>query len=588
MGERGRIIFLALIMAFVVIVTSGVALGIIYQTSFNQQRQALVSMAQSQARLIEAIARFDEKFRRQGHPAGPSAATLSQVRDAHRQYPGIGATGEFTLAHRYRDEIVFILRHRHFDLDLPMPVPFDGANAEPMRRALSGKSGTVIGLDYRGKKVLAAYEPVGILSLGIVAKIDMDEIQEPFINAGIQVSMIALFAIVAGTGLFFRISNPLIDQIVREKERAEKYLDIAEAIIVILDDKANVVKINRRGCDVLGYSEEEIVGKNWIETFIPEELRKTIYSVHTKVASGEIEPVEHFENDILTKDGELRTIAWHNAYYSDTRKNITGSLSSGQDITDRKRGEIELLKAKEEADQASIAKSHLMANISHELRTPLNAIIGFSGSIREEIYGPLRNEKYQEYMEDINQSGRHLLDLINDILDVSALEAGAMEMNEEEVDLSEVVEASIHMVSQLAAVGDVTVSSSISADTPHIYVDKRRIKQILINLLNNAVKFTPKGGNVWVSALQNKPGSLEISVADTGIGMNSKELEKALSKFGQVDSGLNRKHEGTGLGLPLTKGLIEMHGGTMDILSGEGKGTVITLKLPKERVLEIA
>jgi PAS domain S-box-containing protein len=587
MGDHGRVFSLVIIMALVVVVTSGAAMGILYQTAFDQQRQALVQMAKSQARLIESVAKFDQKFSKFDHPDGPMAATLEQVRDAQKQYPGMGTTGEFTLAKRKDNQIVFLLRHRHFDFDIPKPIPFDGLFAEPMRRALSGNSGSVIGLDYRGQAVLAAHEPVAILNLGIVAKIDLSEIREPFIIAGMNVGVIALVVIIAGTALFIRISNPLIQQIVKEKERAEEYLHIAEAIIVILDKNAKILRINRRGCDVLGYREDEIVGKNWIETVIPEISRETISQVHAKVISGEIEPVEHHENEVLTKNGELRNIVWHNAYVTDDRNRITGSLSSGQDITERKRGERALLRAKEAADKASIAKSELMANMSHELRTPLNAIIGFSSAMKEEVYGPL-DEKYREYLGDIHQSGSHLLELINDILDVSALEAGALELKEENVILNDIAVASVNIVSQLATDGQVTITLSFDPEIPLIRGDARRLKQVLLNLLSNAVKFTQPGGVVSLSTQRNDDNSVSLIVADSGIGMDKDELEKALSMFGQVDSGLDRQHEGTGLGLPLSKGLMEMHDGMMEVESEKGQGTVITLTLPKQRILKNA
>jgi PAS domain S-box-containing protein len=247
---------------------------------------------------------------------------------------------------------------------------------------------------------------------------------------------------------------------------------------------------------------------------------------------------------------------------------------------------LELNDAKDAAETANQAKSEFLSSMSHELRTPLNAIIGFSDAIREETYGPLGHEKYREYLGDIHQSGQHLLELINDILDVSAFEAGAMELNESHVILSDVVESSTHLIRPRANEGRVTVTSSINSEIPLIYGDERRIKQILINLLSNAVKFTPEGGRVSVSAMQNDDGSLAITVADTGIGMNGEEIETALSTFGQVDSGLDRKSEGTGLGLPLTRGLMELHGGILAAKSEKGQGTEITVTFPKQRVVQ--
>jgi len=183
MRERRRVFLLVLIMVVVSVIVTWVTIAMLYRAAFNEEKARLVETAQSQARLIEAIARFNVAHQKKGHPhlGSPGEATLSQIIDAHEHYAGFGKTGEFTLSRKEGNNIVFLLRHRHYDLDKPKPVPFDSNIAEPMRLALSGKSGTVIGPDYRGETVLAAYEPVGELDLGIVAKIDLAEIRSPFL-----------------------------------------------------------------------------------------------------------------------------------------------------------------------------------------------------------------------------------------------------------------------------------------------------------------------------------------------------------------------------------------------------------------------
>jgi len=263
------------------------------------------------------------------------------------------------------------------------------------------------------------------------------------------------------------------------------------------------------------------------------------------------------------------------------------------DITERVKAEEELEHSKAKAEQAQVqaetanrTKSDLMANISHELRTPLNAIIGFSGSMKEEIFGPLGNDKYREYLDDIHNSGRHLLELINDVLDISAIEAGAMELREDNIDINSLVDAAIRIVTPRAEEGRVTVASNVDEEIPHIFVDERRVTQIVLNLLTNAIKFTPENGDVTVSARINDDGSLDIIIQDTGIGMDDGEIAEAMSKFGQVDSALDRKHEGTGLGLPLTLGLTELHGGTILISSEKGVGTSVTICFPHDRVVK--
>jgi hypothetical protein len=196
-------------MSSIVIVVESISVGILYHTAFEEERLRLVETAKSQARLIEAVARFD-KIHSSDYPYGAGQATLNQIRDAHSKYPGFGKTGEFTLSTKESDQIIFLLDHRHYDLDNPKPVPWDSNLAEPMRLALSGKSGTIVGLDYRGQKVLAAYEPVAELNLGIVTKIDLSEVRAPFIRVGFLSGFIALTAIGLGAGIFVRITNPII------------------------------------------------------------------------------------------------------------------------------------------------------------------------------------------------------------------------------------------------------------------------------------------------------------------------------------------------------------------------------------------
>ncbi len=263
-----------------------------------------------------------------------------------------------------------------------------------------------------------------------------------------------------------------------------------------------------------------------------------------------------------------------------------GFFSIRQDITDRVMAEQALAGAKDEAEAANKAKSEFLSSMSHEFRTPMNAILGFSESMMEETFGPVGSDKNREYLDDIHQSGQHLLGLINDILDASAIEAGALELDEENVNLTHIVDAAIRLVKSRAEAGQVSLIASLDPEIPLFLADRRRVMQVMLNLLSNAVKFTAEGGEVYAGAWLNDDGSLAIMVDDSGVGMDTKEIGKAMTQFGQVDSGLNRKHEGTGLGLPLTKGLMELHGGTLEIKSRKGNGTVVTVTFPKERVIQ--
>ena len=254
-----------------------------------------------------------------------------------------------------------------------------------------------------------------------------------------------------------------------------------------------------------------------------------------------------------------------------------------RDISERKRQERALIEARDAAMSASRAKSAFLANMSHELRTPLNAIIGFSELMTREIFGPLGNGRYQEYAKLIHDSGGHLLDLINGVLDMSKIEAGKFELYEEIFELEDVADSSLRFVRLAAERGGVTLFSDIAPEARLIFADRRAVKQILVNLLSNGVKFTPRGGDVRLSARLADKG-VEITVRDTGIGISGPDLEKLGKPFEQAEGAAIRSKEGTGLGLALVKSLAAMHGGEAVLESALGVGTVVKVCLPHAAV----
>jgi signal transduction histidine kinase len=239
------------------------------------------------------------------------------------------------------------------------------------------------------------------------------------------------------------------------------------------------------------------------------------------------------------------------------------------------------------AEAAHQANSEFLANMSHELRTPLNAILGFSEVLSREYFGKL-TAKQQDYLSDIRKSGQHLLDLINDILDMTRIEVGKLGLRESVIEPARVAENCVPLVRERAEAGGIALATDFPAGLPCLRADERRIRQIIVNLLSNAVKFTEPGGRVTVGAARAADGGLDITVADSGIGMSETEVMVALQPFRQVDSSLARKHEGTGLGLPLARELARLHGGDLTIVSRPGQGTRVILHLPADRVVEPA
>ena len=260
---------------------------------------------------------------------------------------------------------------------------------------------------------------------------------------------------------------------------------------------------------------------------------------------------------------------------------VEGSI---EDVTQRKEAEVTIREAKIHSDLANRAKSEFLSNMSHELRTPLNSIIGFSEMIKNEIYGQIEQRQYWEYARDIHDSGSKLLRVINEILDISKIEAGNRQLNEGIVDLKDVIGNAIELLDVKIEKSDLTITKALDS-LPQIVGEELALKQVMMNLLSNAVKFTPAQGRITISGHVGRDGDVHVSITDTGIGLDEYEIEKALSPFGQLESELSRSGSGTGLGLTLVDALVKLHGGRFELFSQKGIGTTATIILPGERIV---
>ncbi len=294
--------------------------------------------------------------------------------------------------------------------------------------------------------------------------------------------------------------------------------------------------------------------------------------------------VENFESEIYRHKTRERIWVSENArLVRDESGRPLFYEGTVRDITELKQAGEELDIARKEAEAANSAKSHLLANVSHELRTPLNAILGFSEILAGEMLGPL-GERYRDYAKDIHDSGLHLLSIIDDLLDLSKIEAGRLNLSEDIVDVVELFDTVSRFVRERASSAGLTMSIDMPADMPAVKADRRAMRQVLLNLLSNSVKFTPAGGHIALEAIRGPGGGIGFRVRDNGIGIAAGDINRALEPFGLIDSSLSRRYTGTGLGLPITRALVELHRGRFELTSEPGVGTTATVYLPADRV----
>ena len=351
-------------------------------------------------------------------------------------------------------------------------------------------------------------------------------------------------------------------------------MDCSSEAICLLDPSGRFLTVNDATCRQLGYSREELLNMSVFDVSVQtvQEGWQERWNLYREIGARSV------EGERKTKDGHVFPVDLTTSFFQFDDKEYLFTVA--RDATQRRAIEHELRDARDRAESANQAKSHFLANMSHELRTPLNAIIGFSEVISAALFGPL-DARYRDYAHDIHGSGHHLLRIINDLLDLSKVEAGRFELHEGLVPIETLFETCRRMVSDRAAAADIALD--IKATDLEVTGDELRLEQVLLNLVANAVKFTQPGGSVRVSAALRAGGEVSISIADTGIGMSAEEIPRALQPFGQIDNSLSRPQGGTGLGLPLAKRLVELHGGALTLESEPGRGTTVICTLPPER-----
>jgi len=355
-----------------------------------------------------------------------------------------------------------------------------------------------------------------------------------------------------------------------QEDRAQKYLDIAGVIIVAIDMDQRVSLINRKGCQILGYKEDEIIGKNWFDNFFPEIIREEVKTGFGKLINAGIESSEYLEYPVLTKKGEEKIIAWHNVALKDEEGKIVGVLSSGEDITTRRR-----------LDQL---KDEFLSTVSHELRTPLTTIREVVSQVLDGILGDTTKEQ-RDFLSMCLEDVDRLTRIVNDLLDISKIEAKKFEIKREIVDIAGLAKGVLSAFLPRAKENRLGLKLSLSKKVIDVYADRDNVTQVFTNLVGNAMKFT-SAGSIEICVV-DKEDWVECSVSDTGRGIAEEYLPKIFDKFQQLDRVYGPGQKGTGLGLSIVKGIIELHKGKVWVTSKLNEGSKFTFTLPKYKPNEL-
>jgi PAS domain S-box-containing protein len=369
-------------------------------------------------------------------------------------------------------------------------------------------------------------------------------------------------------------------QINQEHQKAQQYLNIAGVIIVALDQQGNVTLLNQRGCELLEFELDDILQQNWFDKVIPAENQNKLKRLFRQFITGQIILPDYFENEIVTKTGKQRLIAWHNRVIKDKTGLILGTLSSGEDITEQIKAKQALIAALNQAENSARAKGDFLATMSHEIRTPMNGVLGVADLLAKTNL----DKEQRDYVNTIASSGETLLTIINDILDISKIEAGELQLDPVTFNLQTLVSEVIALFQQSAEQKGLELILDWQSSLPeHLYFDKNRLRQILFNLIGNAIKFTHQGHvaiRVRHEEVDARMTQVKIVIEDTGIGIEPSIQKKLFTPFTQADASTTRLYGGTGLGLSISKRIIEMMQGTISLSSEPGKGSTFSLFIP--------
>ena len=598
MSERKRIFVLILIMALSSLLVAGITIASLYNAAVSEEQERLVETVQSQARLIEAVARFDDAYLNSDFPGGARAATLAQIIEAHQNYEHSSRTTEFTLAQKKGNTINFLLRHRHGGLKLSKPIEFDSMLAEPMRQALRGHSGTIVGIDYRGEKVLAAHEPVSELDLGIVAKIDLSEIRAPFVKAGVIAGLLGIVVVLIGVSLFLRISNPMIKLLedhnseleianknltreIDDRKRAEDALRESEAKYRLLVENANdaifilqdgQIKFFNQQANQIGILLALDPAKVPLAEYVhPDDRGRVNDRYFGQPADEQLPNTSEFRlvgNDSQIMWVELRSvqIKWEDG---------PATLNFLRDITLQRQLEQQL-----QLSQKMEAVGTLAGGIAHDFN---NLLMGIQGRNSLMLFDAEPGHPFFEHLKETESYVILAEELTKQLLGFAR--GGKYEAKP--ADLIQILERSSQMFARTKK--ELSIYKEYQSPSCAVEVDQNQIDQVLLNIFVNAWQAMSGVGQLYirtqetvlkdsfVSAYGLQPGKyIQVTITDTGIGMDDETAKRVFDPFFTT----KEKERGTGLGLASAYGIIKNHDGIITAESAEGKGATFKIYLP--------
>jgi len=382
-----------------------------------------------------------------------------------------------------------------------------------------------------------------------------------------------------------RAADRMVEKVAKlqvEVEELRSILETATDGVVVIGAEGDIRSMNRSASALFNYDEDETRGKPFVMLFAHESQRAVLDYLGGLSGHG-VASVLNDGREVIGREAGGGFVPLFMTMGRLTSS--SGYCAVIRDITQWKRTEDELRSAKSAAETASEHKTDFLARVSHEIRTPLNAIIGFSDMMASERFGPIGHPRYVEYANDIGRSGRHVLDIVNDLLDISKIEAGEMDLDFGAIDLNEAVSEAVSLLQPQANSQRVIIRTALSQAVPDVVADLRSVKQIALNILSNSIRFTPAGGQIVVSTSYEANGSVVLRVRDTGVGMTRSELDQAMKPFRQVSAQSRPRGEGTGLGLPLTKAMVDANRAIFAISSAPNEGTLVEIAFPSQRVL---